>query len=260
MLFCFSSATDAGFLWRLLLGWVLPLQAAKAVAAVGSTGPADDGSSDELPPLPAWQQQALAALQLAGPGANTEVTIRWQPATGAGSSGGKAAAAEGPVDPRLLAGVRVLCAPTAAALGGKSGVEQLGRWDAPIALAAELAALRTLTGMCAIALSQFKGTLEDDQALLAAAEAAAAAGTAGEEQPLSADQQLAVQFRMGKKHLLLEALSVISRRIKQLASSASSAGGTASGGGSKQGAGGGSGAGGKGKVVPSKKGGRGFGQ
>ena len=241
------------------------LQAAKAVAAVDSTGPADDGSSDELPPLPAWQQQALAALQLAGPGANTEVTIRWQsaPAAGAGSCGGKGAASEGPVDPRLLAGVRVLCAPTAAALGGKSGIEQLGRWDAPIALAAELAALRTLTGMCAIALSQFKGILEDDQALLAAAEAEAAAGTAGGEQQqqpqLSADQQLAVQFRMGKKQLLLEALGIISRRIKQLASSGSGAGGTASGGGSKQGTSGGSG-GGKGKVAPSKKGGRGFGQ
>lgn len=252
---------------------------------MGSTGgPEDDGSSADLPALPAWQQQALVGLQLAGPGANTEVTIRRAAAGAAGSSSSgsskaadtaAAAAGEGsPVDPRLLAGVRVLCAPNEAVLGGRSGVSQLGRWDAPLAApAAELAALRTLTGLCAIALSQFQGTVEDDAALLAGAGAGAAAAQQAEQQQqqreqeqqqqaaaLTADQELAVRFRMDKKQLLLEALSAISQRIKQVAAAASTAAPTSGSrqAGGKQASGGSPGSKGKGKVPASKGGGKGF--
>lgn len=220
-----------------------PLQAAKAVAGVGATGAPDDPESTELPPLPAWQQKELTALGLAGPGADTEVTVRRAAAGGSG-----------PVDARLLAGVRVLCAPHEAALLGRHGVAALGGWDAPIAPASELAALRTLTGICAIALSQFKGTLEDDAALLAG-------GSGGDSQQpqqpqpqhLSEDQQLSVRFRMDKKALLLEALAAISGRIKQLAGAAAgAAGGSAAAGvgcGSRPGS----------KPPKSKQGGKGFG-
>lgn len=114
--------------------------------------------SEDLAPLPAWQQRELAALGLAGAGANTDVAIRRAPEAG-GEGGGAAARLQGPVDPRLLAGVRVLCAPNEAALGGRRGVDGLGVWGTPIAPAAELAALRTLTGLVAIALSQFSSSL-----------------------------------------------------------------------------------------------------
>ena len=128
------------------------------MAGVGSTGGPADG--DDLPPLPAWQQRELAALGLSGPGANTEVAIRRQPqAGGEGKDDAAAQRLQGPVDPRLLAGVRVLCAPSEAALGGRRGVDGLGVWGVPIAPAAELAALRTLTGLVAIALSQFTSSL-----------------------------------------------------------------------------------------------------
>ncbi|KAL4434341.1 hypothetical protein ABPG75_000782 [Micractinium tetrahymenae] len=237
------------------------IEAAKAVAGVGSTGgQADDPTSDELPPLPAWQQRELAALQLAGPDANTEVNIRRVSAQGQAAEAAAGAAAGSPADARLLAALRVLCAPSEAALCGRSGAERLGRWDAPLAApAAELAALRTLTGLCAIALSQFKGTVEEDIALLAASKAAGqqAQQQGGEQQEqqrqLTPDEELAVRFRMDKKELLLEALAITSRRIKQLAAAASPSG---SGGGKA--AGGKAAGGSKGKVPASKGGGRGF--
>lgn len=227
----------------------------------GTGGPADNSDSDELPPLPAWQQRELAALQLAGPEANTEVTIRRVSARGHAAEAAAGAAAGSPADARLLAALRVLCAPTEAALGGRSGAERLGRWDAPLAApAAELAALRTLTGLCAICLSQFRGTVEDDAALLAASTAAAGQqaqqqGDQQQQRQLTADEELAVRFRMDKKELLLEALAIASRRIKQLAPGATAAAPGSSGGGKA--AGGGKA---KGKVPVSKSGGRGFGK
>lgn len=162
------------------------LQGAKAFAGVGREDAASNEEADEaagdLPPLPAWQQRQLAALQLVGAGANTEVTIRH-----AGAEGG-------PVDPRMLAATRVLCAPNEQALGGRSGVAQLGQWDVPLPnAAAEAAAARTLAALCAVLLSQFPETIQEDAQLLAAAQ------QAGEEAQLSSDQQLAIRFRMAKK-------------------------------------------------------------
>ncbi|KAL4423246.1 hypothetical protein ABPG77_000038 [Micractinium sp. CCAP 211/92] len=242
------------------------VEAAKAVAGVGSTGgPANDPSSDELPPMPAWQQRELAALQLAGPGASTEVTIRRVSAEGHAAEAAAGTAAGSPADARLLAALRVLCAPSEAALGGRSGAERLGRWDAPLEVpAAELAALRTLTGLCAICLSQFKGTVEDDVALLAASTSAAQQAQQQsdhqqqQQRQLTPDEESAVRFRMDKKELLLEALAITSRRIKQLAPTAAAAapGGSRGGGSSKAGGSGKA----KGKVPVSKGGGKGFGK
>lgn len=231
---------------------------------MGSTGgQADDPTSDDLPPLPAWQQRELAALQLVGPEANTEVTIRRVSAEGHAAEAAAGTAAGSPADARLLAALRVLCAPSEAALGGRSGAERLGRWNAPLAApAAELAALRTLTGCLAIALSQFKGTVEDDIALLAASTAAAGQDTQQQggqqerQRQLTPDEELAVRFRMDKKELLLEALAITSRRIKQLAAAAAPASSGSKAAGGKV-VGGGKG---KGKVPVSKSGAKGFGK
>lgn len=62
------------------------------------------------------------------------------------------------MDGRLLAGVRVLCATKEQDLGGRSGADALGRWSgSPLPAAGEAAALKTLSGLAAIALSQFPG-------------------------------------------------------------------------------------------------------
>ncbi len=192
---------------------VLALQGAKAFAGVGREDAASneeaDAAAGDLPPLPAWQQKELAALQLVGPGANLEVTIRH-----AGAEGG-------PFDPRLIAATRVLCAPNAQALGGRSGVAQLGRWDAPLPnAAAESAAARTLAALCAVLLSQFPQTIQDDAQLLAAAQ----------QSGLSFEQQTAISFRMGKKALMVEAMEAAMAHNARLAVA-----GKAAGGGSKPG-------------------------
>jgi hypothetical protein len=154
----------------------------------------------------------------------------------------------------------VLCAPSEGALGGRAATaEQLGAWDAPLAVpVAELAALHTLCGLCAIALGQFQGDLASDQALLAGL--AAAGSTAGQQQqqPLSGDERLAVQFRMDKKQLLVHALAALKQRIEQLVPSSSGSGRNGgSAGQGKQPASAGSKE--KGKVAAAKNGGRGFG-
>lgn len=86
----------------------------------------------------------------------------------------------------------------------------------------QVAALRTLTGLCVIALSQFSTSLQDDEAALAAGAAGAEGAAAGGEQQqegqqaqqLSPDMQLALQFRIDKKRLLSEAVDVLAARIK----------------------------------------------
>ena len=197
------------------------------MAGVKSAGLAGEGDKGGPPALPAWQHKALVALQLAGEQANPEVSIRWAPEATGGA----------PLDARLLAGARVLCAANAAELGGRSGVEQLGQWEQPLSAAGEAAALRTLTGLCAIALSQFQGSLEDDAALLQQQrpQQQVPASQQGQQQqqgqqggPLSAELELAVRFRMEKKRLILSAINRLTARIKELAAGGSRSSASAS--------------------------------
>ena len=73
-----------------------------------------------------WQQLLLAELRLQGPGANLEVSVGRQPL----------------VDPRLLAGVRILSASSAAELRGRT-VQDLGNLNAPLSLLVEVCACRS---------------------------------------------------------------------------------------------------------------------
>lgn len=90
-------------------------QAAKEVAHLQSSHSwstkADSGSSSASTDLPIWQEQALTHLNLWGPAANLEVTLGGQP----------------PVDPRLLAAVRMLYCKDPSELSGRALV-QLGAW------------------------------------------------------------------------------------------------------------------------------------
>jgi histone-lysine N-methyltransferase SETD3 len=220
------------------------IEAAKAVVNVGSTTSINDSNdednseqagSDQLSALPAWQNSILENLGLAGPGANTEVSIIQLTRT----------KVRAPVDARLLAGVRILCAANARELenaaakssgGGGNGtggrlesinasIEAFGAWERPLSLRNEVSTLKTLSGVALIALSQFSSTEEDDIKLLK------------NSSSLSADMQLAVRFRLEKKRLLSAALEALAARLKtvteEAAAVAVAAGGTGGSGGKK---------------------------
>eukprot|EP00887_Chlorella_sp_A99_P000675 scaffold5.g675.t1 len=204
--------------------------AAKTVTGVKSAGPTSTDPDAPLPPPPAWQQAALATLGLGGEGAGAETCLRWAPAGGGA-----------PCDARLLAGVRVLCAANAAELAGRGArLEGLGDWERPLSAAGEVAALRTLSGLCAITLSQFSCGLDDDLAMLAggrqqqqAGDGGAGADAAQQQAPeaLSPDVALAVRFRAEKKRLVLSAIARLSERLQQLLGSDGGAGGSSASGG-----------------------------
>ena len=82
------------------------------------------GTSTGSTALPIWQEQALTHLNLYGPSANLEVLIGGSP----------------PVDPRLLAAVRVLYCQDPAELKGRALV-QLGAWGAFLTPANEVRTL-----------------------------------------------------------------------------------------------------------------------
>lgn len=90
------------------------MQAAKEVAHLRTShlwSTKGQGSSAASTALPIWQEQALIHLNLCGPNANLEILIGRDP----------------PVDPRLLAALRVLYCNDPTELGGRSLV-QLGAW------------------------------------------------------------------------------------------------------------------------------------
>ena len=91
-------------------------QAAKEVAHLQSSqlwSTKNQSTSSASTDLPIWQEQALTHLNLWGPNANLEVTLGGVP----------------PVDPRLLAAVRILYCKDPSELQGRALV-QLGAWGA----------------------------------------------------------------------------------------------------------------------------------
>ena len=100
------------------------MQAAKEVAHLHSShlwSTKGQGSSAASTALPIWQEQALTHLNLCGPNANLEILI-----------GG-----DSPVDPRLLAALRILYCNDPTELGGRSLV-QLGAWGSFLSPANEV--------------------------------------------------------------------------------------------------------------------------
>ncbi|GLC45812.1 hypothetical protein PLESTM_001782700 [Pleodorina starrii] len=169
------------------------LQAGAFVANVTDS----NGAPLDLTPTP-WRLALLSELGLAGPAANTEINL-----------GGVEL-----IDRRLLAAARVMVARQEGEVAGR-GVERFCAIDRPLSRENEAAALRIVAGVVAVALSNFRTTLDQDLALLAgevpAQAPGAAAGGAGEAsaelQPLSGeDEILAVRFRVEKKRILSRTL------------------------------------------------------
>lgn len=95
------------------------MQAAKAVAHLRSSHVWSTKGQGTT--LPIWQEQALTHLNLCGPNANLEIVIGGDP----------------PIDPRMLAALRILYCKDPTELGGRSLV-QLGAWGASLTPANEV--------------------------------------------------------------------------------------------------------------------------
>lgn len=154
------------------------LDAASMVAGVSSP----NFSSPEE-----WQQEILTKLKLMGDNAVLKVTLGGQ----------------GLVDGRLLAALRVLLT------RDREAVEKLDldslmslSADAPLGLPIETAALRTVIALCVVALEYFPTKVMQDEAIL--------------KGDISNSMQLAVQFRMQKKLLLIDVMRKLTQRVRML--------------------------------------------
>uniref|UniRef100_J3LGT5 SET domain-containing protein n=1 Tax=Oryza brachyantha TaxID=4533 RepID=J3LGT5_ORYBR len=134
-----------------------------------------------------WQRDILSQLNLYGEGAILKVSIG------------------GPdiVDGRLLAALRVIIAADPEAVSGHDlKILMSLKEKAPLGPAVEASVLRTLLALCTFALQHFHTKIMEDEAILKG------------EPPLTTE--LAVQFRLQKKLLLLDVIQNLSRRIKML--------------------------------------------
>ncbi|TXG57040.1 hypothetical protein EZV62_018353 [Acer yangbiense] len=137
----------------------------------------------------AWQQQILSQLNLAGEAPILKVTL-----------GGLEV-----VEGRLLAALRVLLA---------SDVETVRKHDlntlkslsaeTPLGIANEVTAFRIIIALCAIALEHFPTKIMEDESLL--------------KQGVSANSELAIQFRIQKKSVIIDVMRNLSGRMKLLSS------------------------------------------
>ena len=82
---------------------------------------------------------------------------------------------------------------------------QLHRAD--VCCCVQVRALRTIAAVCTLLLSQWSSVPQEDQEALSL-------GMDSAGQPLSSDMKLAMQFRLGKKRLLLHTVSEISKQIQ----------------------------------------------
>lgn len=109
------------------------------------------------------------------------------------------------VEGRLLAALRVLLA---------SNMEAVQNYDletlkslaaeAPLGIANEVAAFRTAIALCVIALGHFPTKIMDDESLL--------------KQGPSGSTELAIQFRIQKKSVIIDVMRDLTRRVKLLLS------------------------------------------
>ncbi|KAK4596839.1 hypothetical protein RGQ29_014747 [Quercus rubra] len=141
-----------------------------------------------------WQKEILSQLNLEGEAPILKVSL-----------GGPEL-----VEGRLLAALRALLA---------SDMETVHKHDlntlkslsaeAPLGIANEVAAFRTIIALCVIALGHFPTKIMDDESLL--------------KQGVSGSTELAIQFRMQKKSLIIDVMRNLTRRVKSLSSKGATA-------------------------------------
>ncbi|OMO60691.1 hypothetical protein CCACVL1_23950 [Corchorus capsularis] len=134
-----------------------------------------------------WQQQVLSQLKLDGEASNLKVII-----------GGPEL-----VEGRLLAALRVLLS-TDMELVQRSDLNDLKSLsaEAPLGIATEIAAFRTIIALCVIALGHFPSKIMDDESLL--------------KQGVSPSTELAIQFRIQKKSVIIDVMRDLTKSVKLL--------------------------------------------
>ncbi|WMV06718.1 hypothetical protein MTR67_000103 [Solanum verrucosum] len=134
-----------------------------------------------------WQQQILSHLNLDGPNSDLKVTL----------GGGEL------VEGRLLAALRVVLSNDEEAVK-QHDLETLKSLtvEAPLEISTELSALRTVVALCVIALGHFPTKIMEDESLL--------------KQNVSPTTELALQFRIQKKSLIVDVMRDLSKRVKLL--------------------------------------------
>ncbi|XP_071690895.1 uncharacterized protein [Rutidosis leptorrhynchoides] len=139
-----------------------------------------------------WQQQILSKLNLDGDQALLKVTL------------GGAEVVEG----RLLAALRALLANDAETVEKHdlTTLKSLST-EAPIGLANEISTLRTLIALCVIALNHFPTKIMEDESIL--------------KNGVSPSTELALQFRIEKKSVIIDAMRNLTKRVKLLSSNES---------------------------------------
>ncbi|WJX54361.1 hypothetical protein P8452_40254 [Trifolium repens] len=136
-----------------------------------------------------WQQLVLSQLNLAGESPNLKVSLGGQEI----------------IEGRLLAALRVLLASDMETVQ-KHDLNTLKSLDAeaPLGVANDIAVFRTLIALCVIALEHFPTKLVDDETLL--------------KQGASGSTELAIQFRIQKKSVIIDVMRNLSRKVKLISS------------------------------------------
>lgn len=134
-----------------------------------------------------WQRQILSHLNLQVPNSDLKVTL----------GGGEL------VEGRLLAALRVVLSNDEEAVK-QHDLETLKSLtvEAPLGILTEVSALRTVVALCVIALGHFPTKIMEDESLL--------------KQNVSHTTELAIQFRIQKKSLIVDVMRDLSRRVKLL--------------------------------------------
>ncbi|BBN67343.1 Rubisco methyltransferase family protein, partial [Prunus dulcis] len=89
-------------------------------------------------------------------------------------------------------------------LDGEAPLLKKNSVEAPLGIANELAAFRTIIALCVIALGHFPTKIMEDESLL--------------QKGVSDSTQLAIQFRIEKKSVIIDVMRDLTRRVKLLAS------------------------------------------
>lgn len=76
--------------------------------------------------------------------------------------------------------------------------------EAPLGVAIDIAVFRTLIALCVVALGHFPTKLMDDESLL--------------KQGVSGSTELAIQFRIQKKSIIIDVMKNLARKVKVLSS------------------------------------------
>lgn len=107
------------------------------------------------------------------------------------------------IEGRLLAALRVILS---------NDMESVQKYDlnvlkslsaeAPLGVANEVAAFRTVIALCVIALGHFPTKIMDDESLL--------------KQCVSSSTELAIRFRMQKKSVIIDVMKDLTKRVKLL--------------------------------------------